>query len=160
MYNDSWFKNSSVGQKRGIEDFYKRSDNNFFDSSDDSEEEISSKVFSEKKDISPNDVFQKISSSTEEKEVSSEVSSPVSMQHRPNRDFERKENRSGGFFPSLFGGGGLLGGGGIFRNGISGLFNRFQEDDLVLALVFFIIFNERNEDDWVLLIILAALFLT
>lgn len=156
MYSDSWFKNSSVDQKRGIEDFYKRSDNNFFDSYDDTEEEISSKVFSEKKDISPNDVFQKISSSAEEKEVSS----PVSMQHRATRDFERKENRSGGFFSGLFGGGGLLGGGGIFRNGLSGLFNRFQEDDLVLALVFFIIFNERNEDDWVLLIILAALFLT
>lgn len=42
--------------------------------------------------------------------------------------------------------------------GLSNIFSRIQEDDLVLILVFLIIFKEHNEDDLILMAILAVLF--
>lgn len=41
---------------------------------------------------------------------------------------------------------------------LSNILSRIQEDDLVLILVFLIIFKDHNEDDWILMAILAVLF--
>ncbi len=44
--------------------------------------------------------------------------------------------------------------------GLSSLFSRFKEDDLLLIALFFLLFNESKKDDPLILLILAVLFFT
>ena len=142
MYNDFRFKYAAVEERRGVEDFYKQSGNfhGYSDIPSSGLKEVSDEKLSH-------------SSLTENKETLAK--SPPG--HFGEND--HKHSRGNGFLSKFFGGG-LFSGGSLLGGGLSGFLGRMQEDDLVLALVFFLIFNEHNDDDWILLIILAALFLT
>lgn len=46
------------------------------------------------------------------------------------------------------------------KGGLSGIFSRIKDDDLLLLAILFLLFNENEDDDPLILIILAVLFLT
>ena len=46
------------------------------------------------------------------------------------------------------------------KGGLSGVFARIKDDDLLLIAILFLLFNENKDDDPLILIILAVLFLT
>ncbi len=46
------------------------------------------------------------------------------------------------------------------KGGLSGIFSRIKDDDLLLLAILFLLFNDNKDDDPLILIILAVLFLT